>query len=457
MKKLISSILLILVAISFVNAQTDSTATDTTKTGKKEKIKKGFSFGGVPVVAYDSDLGFKYGIVLNLYDYGDGTRYPEYDHSLYLEWSRTTKGNGINQIIYDSEKLIPKMRVTLEAAYITEKALDFYGYNGYESYYNHDFEDQDNEDSYISRVFYRHDRKSLRLRADFLGNIIGEKLRWFAGITYNSSKIKSVDIDDLNEGKDPEDTLPHLPGLYDYYVRWGVIPDNQATGGDNSQLKLGLVYDTRDIEANPSKGLWEEVVLFMSPKVFGYESFTTSVLFLHRQYFTLAPGRLTFAYRLGYQTKLSGDIPFYMLPYFTDSRQIKDGFGGAKTVRGILRNRVVGDGVAFGNLEFRWKFLKTYFLKQNLYIALSAFLDGAKVMDTYEYDLTNVPDNFDINGTTYQRDTWFKNQDEGFHLGYGGGLRFALNENFIVAFDYGMAAKKEDGKSGLYINLNWLF
>ena len=42
-------------------------------------------------------------------------------------------------------------------------------------------------------------------------------------------------------------------------------------------------------------------------------------------------------------------------------------------------------------------------------------------------------------------------------MGYGGGIRFALNENFIVAVDYGMAAKKEDGKSGLYINLNWLF
>jgi outer membrane protein assembly factor BamA len=290
-----------------------------------------------------------------------------------------------------------------------------------------------------------------------MGNIIGEKLRWLAGISYNGSKIAKVDIDKLNKGKSDADKLPNVPGLYDYYVQWGVIPANQADGGDNTQIKLGLIYDTRDIEANPGKGLWEEVMIFASPKAFGYESFTTSALFLHRQYFTLAPGRLTFAYRLGYQAKLSGDIPFYMLPYYTDSKQIRDGFGGAKTVRGVLRNRIVGYAVTFGNLEFRWKFVKTYFLKQNLYIALSAFLDGAQVVTPYSYNLSGVPATFDIGGTTYNRDTWFKNQSEGMHLGYGGGIHFALNENFIVAFDYGLAAKKDDGKSGLYINLNWLF
>jgi outer membrane protein assembly factor BamA len=451
MKRLINLIILILGFGVFIQAQTDSI-----ETGKKEKIKKGFSFGAVPAIAYDTDLGFKYGAIVNLYHYGDGSRYPEYEHSLYLEWSRTTKGNGINQIIYDSEKLIPNMRVTAEVSYMTEKALDFYGFNGYESYYNHDFEDKAS-DSYISRVFFRHERQSLRFKADFMGNIMGEKLRWLAGISFNGSKVASVDIDKLNKGKDPVDTLPHVKGLYDYYVDWGVIPENQEDGGNATQLKFGLIYDTRDIEANPGKGLWDEVMVFVSPKVFGYESFTTSLLLLHRQYFTLAPGRLTFAYRLAYQTKLSGDIPFYMLPYYTDSKQIRDGFGGSKTIRGVLRNRLVGDGVAFGNLELRWKIIKTILWKQNLYIALSGFLDGGKVVSPFEYDISGVPANFSIGGINYTADDWFKNQSEGLHLGYGGGLHIALNENFIVAFDYGLAAKKEDGKSGFYINLNWLF
>jgi len=429
---------------------------DSLNTEKKEKIKKGFSFGALPVVAYETDIGFKYGALANLYHYGDGSRYPQYDHSLYLEWSRTTKGNGINQIVYDSEKLIPNMRVTAELSFMTEKALHFFGFNGYNAYYNPDFEDEDHAE-YISRVFYRHDRKSLRLKADFQGNIGSKKLRWLAGIAFHGTKIASVDIDNLNKGKSDEDKLPDVPGLYDYYVDWGVLSPDKFEGGDNAMLKFGLIYDTRDIEANPGKGIWEEIMFFTAPKAFGYDEFTMSALFLHRQYFTILPNTLTFAYRMGYQTKLAGDIPYYLLPYYTDSKQIKDGFGGSKTIRGIFRNRVVGDGVAFGNFEFRWKAIKTFLFKQNFYIALSAFMDAGRVVDPYSLDLSGVPNTLDINGNIYNPQEWFNNQDESFHIAYGAGLHFALNENFIVAVDYGMAAKKEDGTTGLYITLNWLF
>jgi len=430
--------------------------TDTTSTKKKEKIKKGFSFGALPVVAFDTDIGFKYGALVNLYGYGDGSRYPEYDHSLYLEWSRTTKGNGINQIIYDSERLIPNMRLTAEVSYMTEKALNFYGFNGYESYYNPNFEDEENED-YISRVFYRHDRKSLRLKTDFQGNIMGEKLRWLAGIAFHGTKISSVDIDKLNKGKDDTDLLPDTLGIFDYYKQWDVISEKQSEGGNNALLKFGLIYDTRDIEANPSKGLWDEIILTAAPKGFGFESFTTSLLLLHRQYFTLFPGRLSFAYRLGYQTKLSGDIPFYLLPYISDSKYIRDGFGGAKTMRGILRNRVVGNGVAFGNFEFRWKVIKTVVANQNLYIALSGFADLGRVTNPFSLNLNGVPASITIDNKIYNPQEWFSYQDESWHIGYGAGLHIALNENFIVAIDYGLAAKDEDGKSGMYIGLNWLF
>ncbi len=114
---------------------------DTTSSKKEEKVKTGFSLGGVPVVAYDSDIGFKYGALVNLYWYGDGSRYPQYDHSVYVEWSRTTKGNGINQLTYETDKLLPGIRSLFEASYLTEKALDFYGFNGYQAVYDLDFEE----------------------------------------------------------------------------------------------------------------------------------------------------------------------------------------------------------------------------------------------------------------------------------------------------------------------------
>ncbi|MFN8254676.1 MAG: hypothetical protein U0W24_03245 [Bacteroidales bacterium] len=450
--KNLTLIIVILFGITSVTFAQNDTAT----VKKKDKVKKGFSFGALPVIAYDTDVGFKYGALVNLYDYGDGSRYPEYDHSLYLEWSRTTKGNGINQIIYDSEKLIPNMRVTAEVSYMTEKALNFYGFNGYKTYYNADFENDENED-YISRVFYRYDRKSFRVKGDFLGNIVGKKFRWLAGFAYHGTQISSVDIDKLNKGKDESEKLPDTLGLFDYYKQWGVLPADQFEGGKNGFLRAGFMLDTRNMEANPTKGLWDEVIITFAPKFFGFDNFTSSLLLLHRQYFTIFPDRLSFAYRLSYQTKLSGDIPYYLLPYFTDSKNIRDGFGGAKTIRGILRNRVVGNGVAFGNFELRWKVIKTYIGNQNFYVALSGFADMGRVIDPFSMNLSGVPDNITINNKNYNPQQWFDYQDESLHVGYGGGIRFALNQNFIVAFDYGMAAKKEDGKSGLYINLNWLF
>lgn len=443
MKKTFLFIFLFLNSFLVVYSQTDSTKTD------EETVKTGFNFGALPVVAFNSDIGFQYGALANLYFFGDGSRYPMYDHSIYLEWSRSTKGNGNNIIQYDSDgKLIPGIRTTMEASYRTEKALNFYGFNGYQSYYNPNFEDDTHAD-YMSRVFYRYERKVVRLKADFQGDILGKKLRWLAGITYLGSKIATVDINKLNEGKDAADQLPDVPTLYDNYVSWGIIKDSEKSGGNNAFLKTGLVFDTRDNEPNPNSGIWSEALFLFAPSFMGdYEKTATAVILIHRQYFTLLPKRMTFAYRLSYQSKTSGTIPFYMLPYLYDSKDIRDGLGGAKTLRGILRNRIVGNGMAFANFEFRWKVLKTQFLKQNFYIALSAFSDMGRVVDPYSFDKSNTPAQYQ-NWLNYEKESW--------HMSFGGGLHFALNDNFIVAVDYGIAAKEQDGTSGLYIGLNFLY
>ncbi len=53
----------------------------------KDEIKKGWNFAGFPFATYDSDLGFQFGALANIYHYGDGSRYPLYDHSFYIEAS----------------------------------------------------------------------------------------------------------------------------------------------------------------------------------------------------------------------------------------------------------------------------------------------------------------------------------------------------------------------------------
>ena len=426
---------------------------DTLKTDKKqEKIKKGWTFGAVPATTYSSDLGFQYGLVVNFFNYGDGTTYPKYHHNIYLEWSRYTKGSGVNMIKYDSEYLIPGIRISADVSYVTDQALDFFGFNGYESLFDASLVD-DEDPNYISRMFYCMDRKMLRARADFQGPIIEKKLRWMAGIEISDIKIDNVNIEKLNKGKDEDNKLPDTTLLFEDYKTWGIVPADQADGGTNTLLKLGAIYDTRDNEANPMHGIWTELQILLAPSFLGNGDLSyTKLIATHRQYFTLVPKVLSFVYRLSYQGKLSGTMPFYMLPfvYNTAPEYTRDGFGGKKSIRGVLRNRVVGDGIVYGNTEFRWKFYRGVILNQNVYLALSAFLDGGIVVDPYDF---TVNDAYRTEAAPFLPET-----DESLHLGYGGGLHIALNENFIIAADVAKAAKKEDSnKLGIYIGLDFLF
>jgi outer membrane protein assembly factor BamA len=425
-------------------------AQDKEKTVKTEKTKKGWSFGAVPAVAFDSDLGFRYGALANIYDYGDGTIYPFYKHSLYVEWSHTTKGSDLKQIKYDSEYLIPGIRVTGDARLETEQGMDFFGFNGFETAYMPAYVTV-GDPGYISKMFYKMDRKTVRLRANFQGKIIGRKLRWFAGLSYYNIGLDSVNISKLNKGKSAEKALPKVDGLYDIFVKAGTIPAAQAKGGGVANFSLGIVYDTRDNEPNPNKGIWSEAMLVNSPGFLGNKNPFYKLVLSHRQYFTLIPNRLTFAYRLNYQTSLGQKaMPWYMLNYTFSTFDDREGLGGSKTLRGILRNRVVGEGFALGNFELRWKFVKFEFLKQNWYLALSPFVDMAKVTKAYKVSAP-IP-------------AGFIGSEDGLHVTYGAGLHIALNQNFIVAVDYGLAANngskdplKNDGKKGIYIGLDFLF
>jgi len=445
-------------AVASGNSEVQPMDTISADTGERnEKTKTGWTFGAVPAIAYDTDRGFKYGGLVNFYHFGDGKIYPKYRHSIYLEWSRTTRGSGINQFRYDSEYLIPNVRVTAEASYLTEKALDFYGFNGREALYNPDFEDQDQKAEYISRMYYRHERDLLRLKADFQGSIIGRRLRWLAGFVHYGINTGEVDIDNLNKGKDEADMLPDTAGIYQKYADWNIISGKEKDGGNTNFLKLGLVYDTRDNEPNPNSGIWTELLFNMAPGFLGNKDYSfTKLALTHRQYFTLFPGQLTLAYRLSYQPKISGDMPFYMLPFIYNSRLTVDGVGGKKTIRGILLNRLAGEGYAFGNIEFRWKFIKTVLFNQNIYVALSTFLDGGMVTDYYDIQDESINNLKSDNPAAYRNH--FTGEDESLHLSYGTGLHFALNENFIVAVDYGRALDApDDGISGFYIGMDFLY
>lgn len=413
---------------------------------KEYKVKKGYNVGLLPAIGYNSDTGFKYGLLANIFNYGDGSNYPNYNESLYLEWSRTTKGNGINRITYDTRTLIPRTRMIADVSYITERALDFFGFNGYQGYYNANFINE-KQSNYISRMYYAHGRKALRITADFQGTSEGSNLHWLGGIAYFNTKISTVDVALLNKGK-TDNLLPDTALLYDKYVAWGVIPTEEAIGGQVLYLKGGAVYDTRNRESNPSQGVWSEASLLGAIGVGSTKASYARLHVSHRQYIPLVHKRLTLAYRLSYQSILLGNTPFYMLPYSIDSYSISDGVGSNKTVRGVLRNRIVGEGFAYGNLELRSTIFSTILFNQNFDFGLNAFADAGMVTKPYEFNTSGIPAD-QLQTVQFEK--------EKLHVSLGMGIRIAMNSNFVVAVDYGKALNPQDGTSGLYIGLGYLF
>lgn len=419
------------------------------------EVKTGWNFGLLPAVSFDSDLGYQYGGLINLYQYGDGSRYPKYDHSLYFEVSRYTKGSGIYRFYYDSDRLLDNVRITADVSYLPDQAYDFFGFNGYESVYRKEWIDESSPE-YRTRMFYKMQQKLFRFKTDFQGPLSGESLRWIAGMNLLNFSISSVDIDRLNKGKSDEDKLPpvkDMPGLYERYQEWGLISEEEADGGFVPELKAGVVYDTRDNRPNPMKGMWTEAVIIAAPEFLGAESGFMKFSLMHRQYFTLIPEDLSFAYRIGWQQTLAGEVPFYYQSQIVTSVMTgasSTGLGGARSLRGMMRNRVVGDGFVFSNFEMRWKPLYFRAIKQNFYLGLNGFMDAGMAVG-----LINIKDKLDP--ATASNSDYFDFGAEELHISYGAGLRLAMNKNFIIAVDYGISADKRDGDSGLYIGLNYLF
>jgi len=443
-KKIAFALLLTASVISSAAAQKDSTY-----------YKEGFTFGLLPAISYSADLGFQYGGLTNLYWYGDGSRYPQYNHSLYLEYSEYTAGSTLCRLYYDSPVTIKNIRTTVDITWFRDLAMDFYGFNGRDAVFNMNWED-DTSNDYKSRVFYRHHREMFRTMTNFKGAFNKEKpeLEWMAGLVYFNFNIGSVDIDRLNKNKDDDDKLPELDGLYDKYLDWGIIQTDEANGGSHAYLKAGLSYNTRDILANPSKGIWSELFLSYMPSFLSSQtkSYIRLNLF-HRQYFALSPKRnLIAAYRVGFQHKISGDIPFYMLPHMSTSiltSATSQGLGGSKTLRGINRNRIIGNGHLMANAELRWKMWRTKLFKQDFYLGTNYFVDMGWITQAYNINKSMVPQD--------EYHLYFSDESDKPHFSYGLGLKAALNENFVLSADYGVAASKQDGTSGLYITLNYLF
>lgn len=427
---------------------------------QEKEAKTGWKFGGaLPAITYDSNLGFQYGALVEFFNYGDPSVFPEFLDHTYTEISRFTKGSGIYRFMYESFHLIPGVHMTSDLSYLPDQAYHFYGFNGYESIFNKAWMDDESAD-YRTMMFYRFKRNQFRFKNDFEGKLSGENLKWNAGFAFQDFINSSVDIDKLNKGKD--DKLPSVteePGLYERYKALGLISENEADGGWVNTVKAGISWDSRDNRPNPMKGLWTELGVEISPKFLGNDWAFSRFYITHRQYFTLIQNDLSVVYRLGYQSTLSGEVPFFYQSQVITSMltgATNEGLGGSSTLRGVLKNRVFGDGFVYGNLELRWKPIYFKLFKQDCYLGLNAFYDIGKV--TKRIDLpSNLQSTFNNLYPEENYSDYFNIGEEKPHQCAGISIMPVMNQNFVIAIDIGKAFNKQDGNIGFSIGLNYLF
>lgn len=449
---LLICLLLTELVVPAVAADKDSTAV----------VKKGWTFGALPSIGYNTDLGFQYGALAEVYYYGDGASFPQYKHLMYVEANYTTKRSGLFRFFYDSKYLIPSVRVTFDLSYVPEAMSDFFGFNGYRSVYNEEWEKktEKNEESYKSRAFYKMTKNFFCSTADFQGIITGN-FYWNAGLGIFHYGADEVNIEFLNRNKNEDKKLPSTdqqPTLYNYYKDWGLIKNNELHGGTHPFVRAGLTFDTRTRPNNPSRGIWADAFVTYFG-AFGeqkeYNHLTLNASFRH--YVPVWGDNIIFAYRLGYQGSLRGNTPFYMKNYMATlftKRANYEMLGGANSLRGIVRNRVTGDGYAYANVEFRVRLASFRIARQAFYIGINPLFDIGYITDPVEMDLAGAKADIAEKGLDYNK---FFALKDGFHMGVGAGLKIAMNENFILSVDFAKALNRQDGKTGLYIMLGYMF
>ena len=421
---------------------------------KKEIIKKGWNFGPLPVLGFDSDLGFQYGACVDIFNYGDGSNYPRYNYKFNVEVSRYTKGSGVFRFYSDMPYVIKDTKLFFDLTYNYSKKFEFFGFNGYEaSTFDPNLFANEGVEDYKSG-YHCIKRNTLR----FVGSMQRKffdvpNLNWVAGVAYYNVKTDSLNL----PGYEGQQTL------YTNYVKNGIIKEDEKNGGNIAQLRLGLIYDSRDHNSDPSKGIYAEYTLTGASDFIdgnGYNYLTQT--FIWRQYIPIYRDKLTFAYRLGVQHKIAGDTPWYMInnintPFF--QKMYTEGLGGSVTMRGVNRNGVLGDGFLLGNAELRWHFLGFQFINQNWQLALSPFFDAGMIIQKFrEQEMINA----NGTGTVLNPNAFdcYSGEKETLHTSVGLGFKIIMNRNMILGVDMGRALDQRDRNQkafGTTIGFNYIF
>lgn len=367
----------------------------------------GLEVGALPALNYDADEGFGYGALAELYQYGDGTAEP-YRWTLQPTVFLTTEGRRDVTVFFDGPAVLPDpWRFDVFVGSEKQIATPYYGVGN-----NVPYDETLDRDDGPNPYFYRFGRTRRSVTFNVQRGLGDTRVRALMG----GGVVRTTAV----PVPDGEGTT-----LYEQHV------GAAETAGWYNYLRIGLIWDSRDRETGPRRGAWTEILLQRVDETLGSESSFTRWTVTDRRYIPLGE-RWVLAHRYLLQGVSEG-APLHELHRVQTSFKQQEGLGGAKTLRGVLKNRFVGRGMLVWNVELRWRVAEFRLLGRSFHTVVSGFLDQGRVWE----EGPRVDE--------LLRDL---------HRGFGGGVRLGMGENFVVAVDAGTS--EETGLT-VYVGLGYPF
>lgn len=377
-------------------------------------------WGGTPVLAGDSDIGVGFGALFSLARFAPGREPFRWRiEALIMMTAKAAPEGGVELPYHDDY-------VKLDLPALLGGKLRLYIELGFGRYSNSGYYGLGNASSAAPSErarYYQYDRIFPQLRSRARVRLT-ERWQMMLGTTLTYNWINLYEGSLLQrqlQGQADPDTAALLLGAERHAL---------------AELDIGWIWDSRDHEYAPTRGMFHELSWRFSPGLSTAEGVAYGgINATARFYRALLGERLVLAGRLLVDLLL-GQPPFYELSRH-GGLQPRGAIGGKDGVRGVPLQRYHGKVKLLGNLELRSKLLPFAIWSQRFNLGLVAFCDLGRSWADYRA-LTHL----DGDGL-------------GLKLGAGGGLRLQWGETFLLRID---AAWSPDADPvGFYVDLNHVF
>lgn len=397
--------------------------------------------GILPVLGYDSDLGFAFGAIGVLARFEPGFEPYRLRLQALIQADLQIDEAGDPHLPFHDDYVrmdVPglledRLRLQAEISFNKNATTGYYGFG--QRSLRREFSDDELEESEIARRYYQYDKAGLGL--DFFARFTPFKIETPGEDPrlelYDGTHVHYYWMERYRGSRLQQDALSReLPTPRGEALR-GLL--HGTTDHPLIAKSFGVLWDDRDHEFAPEQGSLTEVGVRFSPGVTSGLS-NTRFHFGTRWFAPLVPSYLVFAHRLAVDA-LTGQPPV------DEMSQIgvlhTEDVGGSTTLRGVTLRRYSGRLKVLGQVELRGSFPWFEILEQRLQIGLVGFVDAGHISADF-VDQPALDEDYDR---------------PPFTLGTGGGLRIRWADTFVLRVD--AAYSPTDHTNGVYVDVGHAF